>query len=82
MCEFFDQHVPGQCREDDAEEVYEKERANFCEWFRPAENSFDALRAAADDQSRDKLAALFGSDEADPPSNDGAGRDAAEDLFK
>ena len=82
MCDFFDKMVPGQCREDDAEEVYEKERANFCEWFKPAENAFDALRAAADHQSRDDLAALFGKDEPQTPTNDEAGQDAAEDLFK
>ena len=30
MCVYFDPAVPKQCREDDAEEVQEKERANFC----------------------------------------------------
>jgi hypothetical protein len=35
MCEFFDPNVPKQCKEDDAEEVFEKERLNFCDWFKP-----------------------------------------------
>jgi len=31
MCVYFDRNVPKQCTEDDAEEVIEKEKVNFCE---------------------------------------------------
>ena len=82
MCTFFDTTVPGQCREDDAEEVYEKERANFCEWFTAAEDSFDAVRAAADNRSRDQLSSLFGNEDGGTPASDGEANKAAEDLFK
>ena len=81
MCEFFDKNVPQQCREDDAEEVTEKERANFCEWFKPHENAFDAVRASADRNSRSELSKLFGEGDDNSPEKDPTHR-AAEDLFK
>ena len=87
MCEFFDPNVPNQCREDDADDVHEKERANFCEWFRPGTDVFDAARAAKEEKSNDALASLFTSGGAEPqepsePSADDAAQSAAEDLFK
>ena len=42
MCIYFDARVPRQCREDGAEEVREKDRLNFCDWFKPNESAFDA----------------------------------------
>ena len=82
MCRFFDPAVPAQCREDDAEEVVEKERVNFCEWFKPATGAFDPQLAAGESRARSELAALFGDHES---GDDGAGDEAlqdAEDLFK
>ena len=81
MCSFFDAQVPKQCREDDAEEVTDKERQNFCEWFKPASGVFDAKRFGEEQQAKSQLAELFGE-------SDASGRDAdklqndAEDLFK
>ena len=45
MCKLYDSTVPKQCREDDAEEVIEKDRLNFCEWFKPGYDVFDVARA-------------------------------------
>lgn len=81
MCRFFDPAVPKQCREDDAEEVLEKEKVNFCEWFVPSPNAFDPARANRESRAKSELAALFGGGDApDLPDNDLV-RDA-EDLFK
>ena len=63
MCDSFDANVPRQCREDGAEDVTEKDRPNFCDWFQPAEGSFDAGRKAEADAAREALAALFGDDD-------------------
>ena len=60
MCVNFDPTVSGQCREEDAEDVTEKEHANFCEWFKPSESAFDPYRKSAADMAKDTLAALFG----------------------
>jgi len=60
MCVYFDQAVPRQCREDGAEDVAEKERANFCDWFKPSDTAFDPERKSDADAAKDALAALFG----------------------
>lgn len=59
MCRQYDRHVPKQCREDDAEEVYEKARLNFCDWFVPSESAFEPGRKAEEDAARAALDALF-----------------------
>lgn len=76
MCEFYDVSAAKQCREPMADEVTDKEAANFCDYFRPRYG----LTAAADPDAADaraKLAALFG----DLPAHDEprAKRPATED---
>ena len=60
MCLYFDPHVTRQCREDGAEDVTEKERPNFCDWFVPNENAFDPNRKSESDAATAALDALFG----------------------
>ncbi len=62
MCIHFDEHVPRKCREDGAEDVTEKERPNFCDWFKPSATAFDPARKSEADAAKDALAALFGDD--------------------
>ena len=62
MCVHFDASVPSQCREDGAEDVTEKERVNFCDWFKPSATAYDPNRASEADAAKDALAALFGDD--------------------
>lgn len=81
MCEFYDPNVPRQCKEDDAEEVFEKERQNFCDWFKPATGVFDPASAAAESRAHSELASLFGDEEGQKPDDD-ALVSQAEDLFK
>ncbi len=59
MCIYFDARVPRQCREDGAEEVREKDRLNFCDWFKPSENAFDADRKDEEDGARSAAEDLF-----------------------
>ena len=59
MCLHFDSAVPSQCREDDAEDVKEKELANFCEWFTPSETAFDPSEKSEADQAAEALEAMF-----------------------
>lgn len=81
MCVHFDRSVPRQCREDDAEEVFEKERPNFCDWFTPKSNAFDQRGARQAEQAKTALAALFGEQDPAEKDVDEALR-KAEDLFK
>ena len=60
MCRFYDPNVAKSCREDDAEEVKEKERANFCDYFEPRAGTYDAALGAAEQRARGQLDALFG----------------------
>ena len=60
MCRHFDANVTRQCREDGAEDVKEKERPNFCDWFVPDENAFNPDRKADEDAAKAALDALFG----------------------
>lgn len=82
MCRFFDPQVPKQCREDDADEVMDKEKLNFCEWFEPSDTAFDASRAATATRAQNELAVLFGDSDAAEPSSEDPHEKAAEDLFK
>ena len=80
MCVYFDPAVPKQCREDDAEEVQEKERANFCEWFKPNKSAFEPSYSASESRARDELASLFGDNsQSESPPDD---LSEADKLFK
>ena len=81
MCIYFKRNVPRQCTEDGAEEVRDKLKVNFCDWFKPSSTAFDPVMAAEESQAKSELASLFADDAATKPAPDGA-TDSAEDLFK
>lgn len=81
MCVHYDPGVPGQCREEDAEDVLEKERPNFCEWFEPAANAYDPATGAGTASAQAELAALFG-DEGGEATGDDNPLSEAEKLFR
>jgi len=60
LCKAYDRARPKQCREEDAEDVRDKERANFCDWFKPRTGAFDAVGAAAEVAAKSAMDALFG----------------------
>ena len=60
LCEFYKTTVAKQCREPIAEEVKDKERANFCDYFKPRAGAFVAGKEAEQDRARAALEALFG----------------------
>jgi hypothetical protein len=82
MCVFFDPSVPKQCGEDDAEEVkvQDKERTNFCDYFKPSETAYNASFSAGERKAEGELAALFG-DEDEAPREEG-NLSEADKLFK
>lgn len=71
LCEFYDRGVSKDCREPVADEVSDKEAANFCDYFRPR-GGLSASDDGSAAQSRAKLAALF-----DGPSEGPGGQDAS-----
>jgi hypothetical protein len=60
MCCHFDSRITRQCSEDGAEDVSEKERPNFCDWFVPSGDAFDPNRKSEADATMVALNALFG----------------------
>lgn len=60
LCEFHDPKLRQGCREDRAEHVQEKERANFCEFFSPKHDAYAAKDGVAAEKARAELDALFG----------------------
>ncbi len=79
MCRQFDPAVPRQCREDDADDVTDKDKLNFCDYFEPSEQAFDPARKAEADAARAALDGLFGDGEVEPSPADTS---AAADVFK
>ncbi|MDG2375754.1 MAG: hypothetical protein P8M18_05325 [Woeseiaceae bacterium] len=81
MCRFYDPAVAKQCLEDDAEPPHEKEKVNFCDWYEPSENAFDPVSGGEATDAKYALAALFGDEVTEKPSQDAQLQDA-KDLFK
>ncbi len=82
MCVHYDPTVARQCREDDAEEVKEKERPNFCDYFRPSVTAFESSAIDAERKAREELDSLFGGGAGERSDGDGDTLTAAEDLFR
>lgn len=59
MCVEYDTAVAKHCREPTAEEVSDKQHANFCDHFRPRARAWTPPSPAAD-QARAELERLFG----------------------
>jgi hypothetical protein len=60
LCEWYSISVAKQCRETVAEEVKDKERANFCDYFKPREDAYSAKSTDAAEKAQAELDALFG----------------------
>ncbi|MFQ5936557.1 MAG: hypothetical protein ACE5LB_09125 [Acidiferrobacterales bacterium] len=83
MCEFYDRRVANQCTEDRAEEVREKERANFCDYFKPKAGAYQTRDDSKSQAAKGKLEGLFraGSGEEETGSQADATREKLERLF-
>jgi hypothetical protein len=61
LCGLYDTRAYQQCREPTVEEVRNKERANFCDHYKPVAGAFKGGSAlAAADAARAELERLFG----------------------
>lgn len=60
LCEWYSIAVAKHCRETIAEEVKDKERANFCDYFKPREDAYSAASVDASSKAQAELDALFG----------------------
>ena len=60
MCCFYDIAVAKHCRETVAEEVRDKERANFCDYFKPRPGAYTTAAQGEAERAQAQLNALFG----------------------
>jgi hypothetical protein len=60
LCEFYNVTVAKHCYETIAEEVKDKERANFCDYFKPRAGAYSNATQSAASQAKSDLEALFG----------------------
>jgi hypothetical protein len=60
LCVDYDTSKPKHCREPIAEEVRDKEHANFCDYFKPRPGAWVPPDQKSRDQSKAGLVALFG----------------------
>jgi hypothetical protein len=81
LCEWYSTAVAKHCRETVAEEVKDKERANFCDYFKPRPGAYSSSSVTASAQAVTDLDALFGGSRknaADVPEPTAAERARAE----
>lgn len=60
LCEWYSISVAKHCRETVAEEVKDKERANFCDYFKPRPGAYVVANVDAASKAQAELDALFG----------------------
>lgn len=84
LCEWYSTSVAKHCREPIAEEVKDKERANFCDYFKPRPNAYSRDAQTAAEKAKAELDALFGGNAqvAPEPSAADKARAELEALFK
>jgi hypothetical protein len=80
MCVDYDTSKAKSCREPIAEEVKDKERANFCDYFKPRADAYQSPDTAEATRSRTGLDALFGGAKPAPAGDES--RSKLDDLFK
>jgi len=90
MCLLYDAHHPKNCIEEEAPEIRELERANFCDYFKPNPDAYAPENLEAEQNAREGLAKLFSEvgSETNPaeqntgPDHEKSSWTGAEDLFK
>ena len=83
LCEWYSVTVAKHCREPIAEEVKDKERANFCDYFKPRPGAHTPTDVAGSSKARADLDALFGgSKSVSEPSAADKARAELDSLFK
>jgi len=78
MCRFYDTSVAQACREPMADEVKDKTRANFCDYFEPRPDAWTGQDGPS--ARNDALAALFGDDEEGDTASEASGGEQVEAL--
>jgi hypothetical protein len=91
LCRFYNPRMLDRCDHEMAEPAREVDVANFCHYFRPRTDAYNAGEGARAKAAREQLKALFGEDEAGEADSEEVlsaenkqdeARKRLEDLFK
>ncbi|GAB4514228.1 MAG: hypothetical protein Tsb0026_19450 [Sulfuricaulis sp.] len=80
LCRFYNPRLTSQCDEERAEEVRDKEGANFCDWFKPRPEAHRPRGEGKTQTAKARLDDLFGGAQASGGKTDTA-QDKLSDLF-
>ncbi len=80
LCRYYNPTVVEQCDEDRAEEVLNKEGANFCDWFKPRPEAHRPRGVGKSQVVRSRLDDFFGGAQTSGDNADTT-RDKLSDLF-
>ena len=80
LCEFHEPKLRQGCLEERAEHVQEKERANFCDYFRPRPDAHVPRDQSSTEVARSQLDSLFGGKTETPAAKDPS-REELDKLF-
>lgn len=76
LCRHYDERLTARCDDERADPPTNKEGANFCEFFTPRSDAYEAARGGRQNAARSALDALFGGGE----EAESAAPDPAEDA--
>lgn len=78
LCRHYDPKRNMQCFEDRADPPLQKENANFCDFFSPSADAYQAQTTDKGAQAKSALSALFGATEGEdaPKTGNEAGKEA------
>jgi hypothetical protein len=80
LCEWYSTAVARHCRETIAEEVKDKERANFCDYYKPKQDAYSAVSLDAASKAKADLEAMFASGSKPAESQPSAAEKARAEL--
>lgn len=60
LCKEYNPIISRRCEEDRAEDVTDKESANFCDYFSPDPDAYQAKNSSKRTKAEEELAKLFG----------------------
>ena len=80
LCQFDNSTWRSDCNEPRAESVSDREKANFCDWFKPQVGLPASGQSDQPDDAREQLASLFGSVNESPDTGESA--ETLDALFK
>ena len=80
LCQFYNLNLTSQCDEERAEEVRDKEGANFCDWFKPRPEAHRPRGGGKSQAAKARLDDFFGGTQTSDDNADTA-RDKLSDLF-